>query len=113
VHGNGGRFAVLVPVAKLLTPQLLREDLLSALKTLGKFGFRNRQHLVVAEAIHEVYLETVYEHPVEASEVICALLKRRRMGLLEVARHRPRKVHRVLLPRSWPWRLKTEFGRGV
>ena len=30
------------------------------------------------------------------------------MRLLEVARHRAREVHGVLLPRSWPWRLETE-----
>jgi hypothetical protein len=35
VDGNGRWFAALVPIAKLLAPQLLREDLFSALKGWG------------------------------------------------------------------------------
>ena len=42
VRGNGGWFAILVPVAKLLPPELLREDLFGALKALGDFGVRSR-----------------------------------------------------------------------
>jgi hypothetical protein len=30
------------------------------------------------------------------------------MRLLPIARHRPRHVHGVLRPRSWPWRFKME-----
>jgi hypothetical protein len=41
--------------------------LLSAVVSL--FRFRNRQHLIVAEALHVAYLQPVYEHPVEASEI--------------------------------------------
>ncbi len=113
VRGDGGWFAILVPVAKLLPPELLREDLFSALKALGDFGVRSRQHLVVAEAVHVAHLEAVDEHPVEAGEVVGALLEGGGMRLLEIARQRARKVHGILLPRSWPWRLKTEFGRGT
>ena len=113
VRGDGGWFAILVPVAKLLPPELLREDLLGALKALGDLGVRSRQHLVVAEAVHVADLEAVDEHPVEAGEVVGAPLEGGGMRLLEVARHRAREVHGVLLPRSWPWRLETEFGRGV
>ena len=113
VRGDGGRFAILVPVAKLLPPELLREDLFGALKALGDFGLRGRQHLVVAEAVHVADLEAVDEHPVEAGEVVGAPLEGGGMHLLEVARHRAREVHRVLLPGSRPGRLKTEFGRGV
>ena len=51
VRGDGGWLAFLVPVAKLLPPELLREDLFGALKALGDFGLRRRQHLVVAEAL--------------------------------------------------------------
>jgi hypothetical protein len=40
-------------------------------------------------------------------------LKEGGLGLLEVARNRAREVYGVLLPRAWPWRVKTEFGRGV
>jgi hypothetical protein len=113
VRGNGGWFAILVPVVKLLPPELLREDLFSALIAPGNFGVRSRQHLVVAEAVHVADLEAVDEHPVEASEVVGAPLEGGGMRLLEVARQRAREVHGVLLPRSWPGRLKTEFGRGV
>src|SRR5438105_12869681 len=113
VGRNGGRFAMLFPIAKLLAPELLREDLLSALKALGEFGIRSRQYLVVAEAIHIADLQAVDDHPVEAGEVVGAALERGGMRLLEVARHRAREVHGVLLPRAWPWRLKTECGRSA
>src|SRR5258708_6010457 len=113
MHRNGGWFAVFIPVAKLLSPQLLREDLFSALNALGDFRFRSRQHLIVAEALHVAYLETVDQHPIEAREVVGAPFERSGMGLLEVARHRAREMHGVLLPRSRPWRLKTESGRVV
>ena len=113
VRGDGGWFAILVPVAKLFPPELLREDLLGALKALRDLGVRSRQHLVVAEAVHVADLEAVDEHPVEAGEVVGAPLEGGGMRLLEVARHRAREVHGVLLPRSWPGRLETEFGRGV
>ena len=72
VRGNGGRLAILVPVAELLAPELLREDLLGALEALGDLGFGRRQHLVVAEALHVADLEAVDEHPVEAGEVVGA-----------------------------------------
>ena len=91
----------------------LREDLFGALKALGDFGVRRRQHLVVAEAVHVADLETVDEHPVEAGEIVGASLEGGRMGLLEVARHRAREVHRVLLPRSWSRRFKSGVGRRV
>src|SRR5258708_29577381 len=113
MHRNGGWFAIFVPVAKLLPPQLLREDLFSALNALGDFRLRSRQHLIVAESLHVAYLETVDEHPIEAREVIGAPFERCGMGFLEVARHRAREMHGVLLPRSWPWRVEAESGRVV
>src|SRR5258708_24042136 len=113
MHRNGGWFAIFVPVAKLLPPQLLREDLFSALNALGDFRLRSRQHLIVAEALHVAYLETVDQHPIEAREVIGAPFERCGMGFLEVARHRARQMHGVLLPRSWPWRVEAESGRVV
>ena len=113
VRGNGGGLAILVPVAQLLPPQLLREDLFSALKAFGDVGVRSRQHLVVAEAVHIAHLQAVDDHPVEAGEVVGAPLEGGGMRLLEVACQRTREVHGVLLPRSWSWRLKTECGRGV
>ncbi len=107
-----GGLAILVPVAKLLPPELLREDLFGALKALGDFGLRSRQHLVVAEAVHVAHLEAVDEHPVEAGEVVGAPLEGGGMRLLEVARHRAREVHGVLLPGSWPWRVEAGFRSG-
>src|SRR5207248_3052321 len=84
MRGNGGRFAILVPIAKLLPPELPREYLFSALRALGDFCIRSRQHLVVAEALDEADLEAVDEHPVEAGEVVGAPLEGGRMRLLEV-----------------------------
>jgi hypothetical protein len=108
VRGNGGGFAMFVPVAKLLAPGLLRKDLFGACKAFGDFGLWSRQHLVVAED-----LQAVDEHPVEAREVVGALLEGGRMRLLEVACHRTRKVHGVLLPRARPGCFETQFGRGL
>ena len=51
MRGDGGWLAILVPVAKLLPPELLREHLFSALKALGDFRVRSRHHLFVAEAL--------------------------------------------------------------
>src|SRR5438105_1361426 len=113
VRCNGGWFAILVPVAKLLPPELLHEDLFRALKALGVFRVRSGQKLVIAEAIHVADLEAVNEHPVEAGEVVGATLEGGGMRLLEIERHRARKVHGILRPRSWSRRLKTEFSRGV
>src|SRR5260370_41245039 len=109
----GGGFTFSTPVSKLPPPQFLREHLFSALNALGDFRFRSRQHLIVAEALHVTYLETVDQHPIEARKVVGAPFERSGMGLLEVARHRAREMHGVLLPRPRPWRLKTESGRVV
>ena len=113
VFGNGRWFAALVPIAKLLPPELLRKDLFSALKAFRDFAVRSRQDLIIAEAVHIADLDAVDQHPVEAGEVVGAPLEGGGMRLLEVAGHRAREVDRVLLPRSWPWWLKTEFTRGV
>ena len=109
VNGNGGWFAILVPVAKLLAPELLREYLLSAVEALADFRLRSRQHLVIPEAPDIADLETVDQHPVQPSEVVGAPPERGRMGLLEVARHRAREMDGVLLPRPLPRRVKIEF----
>src|SRR3954464_15646687 len=113
MRGNGRWLAILVPVAKLLAPELLREDLFSATKALWDFSIRCRKHLVVAETVHVADLEAVDEQPVEAGEVVGAPLKGGRMRLLKISRHRAREVHGVLLPRSRTWRLKTKLGQGV
>src|SRR6266705_2706758 len=110
VRRDGEWFVLLVPVTKLLPPELLREDFFSALKALGDFDVRSRQHLAVTEAVHIAHLEAVNEQPIEAGEVVGASLEGRGMRLLPIARHRAREMHGVLLPRSWPWRLKTESG---
>src|SRR5207247_764303 len=110
VPGHGGWFPLFVPVAKLLPPELLRDDLFSALKALGDLGVRSWQHLVVAEAVHVADLDAVDEQPVEAGEVVGAPLEGGRLRLLEVARHGAREVHWVLLPRSWSWGLESKLG---
>src|SRR5262245_415438 len=101
------------PLLELLAPELLREDLFSALKALGDFRVWSRHHLVVGEAFHVAALEAVDDHPVEAGEVVGAPPEGEGMRLLEVARQRAREVHRVLLPRPRPCRFETECGRGV
>src|SRR5215470_19882070 len=113
VRRNGGWFAILLPIPKLLAPELLCEDLLGALKALGEFSLRSRQYLVVAEPVHVADLEAVDGHPVEAGEVVGAELERGGMRFLEIARHRAREVNGVLLPRAWPWRLKNQCGRSI
>src|SRR2546427_3104156 len=75
VRCNGGWFLIRVPVAKLLTPELLREDLFSALKALGDFGLRSRRHLSVAEAVNVAGEKAVNEQAVEAGEIVGALLE--------------------------------------
>ena len=42
MFGNGRWFAVVVPIEQLFSPQLLREDLFSALKALWDFRLRSR-----------------------------------------------------------------------
>ena len=106
VFRDGGRFAVRVPVVKLFAPKLARNDLLGTRKALRNLRVRRRQNLVVAEAVHVADLETVDEQPVETGKIVGASLEGSRMGLLKIARHRARKVHRVLRPRSWPGRFK-------
>jgi hypothetical protein len=98
VRGNSGWFAMFVPIAKLLPPQLLRENLFGTFKSLGYFGLRGRQDLTIAEAVYVAHLQTVDEQPVEAGEVVGALLEGRGMSLLEVARHRARHVYGILRP---------------
>src|SRR5262249_32819436 len=98
VRGDSGWFAMFVPIAKLLPPKLLRENLFSTLKSLGNFGLRGRQDLTVAKAVYVAHLQTADEHPVEAGEVVGALLEGRGMSLLEIARHRARHVYGVLHP---------------
>src|SRR5688500_3987237 len=79
MRGNGRWLSLLVPVTKLLPPELLREDLFRATEALRDFGIRCRKHLVVAEAVHVADLEAVDEQPVEAREVVGAPLEGGRM----------------------------------
>src|SRR5689334_20847188 len=106
--GNGGRFALFVPIAKLLPPELLYENLFSPLKALRDFRFRGRHDLVVAEPIHVADLDTVNEQAVEPREIVRAFLEGGRLGFLPIPRHWTGQVHGVLLPGSWPWRFKTK-----
>jgi hypothetical protein len=99
-----------VPIPELLPPELLRENLFRALKPLGDFGLRGWHDLTVAEAVYVAHLEAVEEQPIEAREVVGALLEGGGLRLLPIARHWARHVHRVLRPRSCPWRLKMESG---
>src|SRR5262249_12269754 len=113
VPGNGGWFAILIPISKLFSPELLRENLLGAFKALRDFGFRSRQHLSVGEAVYVLCLQTIHEQPVEPGEVVGAFVDGGGGRSLPIARHRSREVHRVLLPRAWTRRLKTKSGGDV
>ncbi len=113
VRGDGGRFALVVPIAQLLPPDLLGEDLFGAPKALGDFGFRSRQHLSIGETVDVAHLEAVDDQPVVAGEVVGAFLEREWMRVLEVARHRAREMHRVLGPRPWARRFETQVIRGA
>src|SRR5262249_1037877 len=110
VCGSGGWFAVLVPIAKLLPPEFPWKDLFSALETFRNFGLWGRHYLVVGEAIDVADLDTFNEQAVKAGEIVSSPLVGRGMRLLPIARHWSREMRRVLLPRSWPWRLKMKFG---
>jgi hypothetical protein len=95
VRGERGGFAIFVPIAKLLAPQVLREDVFGALEALGDFGLRGRKHLTVGETVHVAHLEAVNEQPVEAGEVVGTLLDCGGMHLLPIAGHRAREMHGV------------------
>ena len=64
-----------VPIAKLLPPQLLRENLFSASKSLWDFRVRGRQDLAVAEAVYVAHLQTIDEQAVEGAKSLVPLLK--------------------------------------
>ena len=83
VFRNGCRFAVRVPVVKLLSPKLVRKDLLGTRKALRDLRVRRRQHLIVAEAVHVADLETVDKQPVEAGKIVGTSLERKADGSLE------------------------------
>ena len=98
LRGDRGWLVLFIPLGELLAPEFLREDLFGALEALRELSLRSRQDAVVAEPVHIGALKSVDQHPVEAGEVIGALLEGGRMHLLPVKRHRARKMHRVLLP---------------
>jgi hypothetical protein len=98
MRGDGEWLAILVPVAKLLPPELLREHLFGTLKPLGDRRVRSRHYLLVAEALNIAHPKAVDQHPVEAGEVAGARLKGLGVRLLEVACQWPRKVNGILLP---------------
>src|SRR5262245_16792588 len=98
VRSHGGWFAMFVPIAKLLAPELLRENLFSALKPFRDFGLWGWQDLTIAEAVHVAHLKAVDQQPIEAGEVVSALLDGGRMCLLPIASHWARHVHGVLCP---------------
>src|SRR4249920_1968531 len=75
VSGNRRGFAIFVPIAKVLSPQFLRENLFCALEAFGNFGFWSWQHLVVAKAVHIPDLKTVDKQSIKPGEIVCALLK--------------------------------------
>ena len=103
----------LVPVAKLLAPELALHHLGRALEAGGDLLLRDRHHRPVAEPVDVRRSQRAHQHAVEACEVAGAARERRRVNLLPVARHRPREVHRVALPVAWSRRLESQLRHGV
>jgi hypothetical protein len=101
-----GRLDRLVPIAKLLSPELPLEDFFRALQALRDVVLRDRPHCPVSEAVDVLVLEGVDQHPVEAYEVLNAAPECLGMGLCPVARRRSRPVDRVELPRAGAGRLE-------
>src|ERR1044071_1371689 len=106
---DGRGFAFFVPIAKLLAPELLRENLFRALKTVGDFALRRHRPLIITEAVHVRDLDTVKQQAIESGKIVGAFFECRRMRLLPIMRHRTREVDGVLLPRAWAWGFKLEF----
>src|SRR5215510_12570662 len=75
VFGNGSWFAVFVPIAKLLSPEFLWENLFSALEPFGDFCFRSRHHLTVAEAVNVAHVQSIDEQTVKPGKIVGALRK--------------------------------------
>jgi hypothetical protein len=108
VRRDRGGLAGLVPLAKLLPPKLLLEDLLCALEPQRDLVLRRRPHRVEGEAVDVLRLEAVHEHPVEAGEMLGSPAEGVGMGLGPVTRHRPGKVHWVECPRARPGCLEAK-----
>ncbi len=106
-----GRLDRLVPVAKLLAPELPLDDLFRTLEAPRNLGLRNRPHRLVREALDVRHLEGVEQHPVEAGEIADAALEGLRVGLDPVLRHRTRKMNGFELPRPGARRLEAKLCR--
>jgi hypothetical protein len=103
----------LVPVAKLLSPELALHHLRRALEAGRDLLLGERHHRAVAEPVDVGRSQRVDQHPVEACEVAGAAPVGRRMNFRPVARHRPRDVHGVALPEAWRRRLESQLRHGI
>src|SRR5215212_5186794 len=94
----------LVPLAKLLSPELALEDLLRPPEALRDLALRNRDERLVDEAVDVPVLQGVDQHSVEAGEL--AETPHEGLGVHPgpVARHGAREVNRVQVPRTGPRR---------
>ena len=101
----------LVPVAKLLAPELLLEHLLGAREALRDLLLRRRPHRAVRESVDVPVVHGVEQHPVEAGELTEAAPEGLGMHLRPVAGHRARKVNGVELPRPRARRVEAKLGR--
>jgi hypothetical protein len=92
------RLVSLVPLPKLLPPDLFLEHLFGPLEALRDVLLRGRSHRVVGETVYVHGLHPVDEHPVVAGEIIGTLPHRRRVGFCKITGHRSRKMNGIERP---------------
>src|SRR5438093_12230421 len=104
------RLERLVPLAKLLSPELPLENLLGALETPRDLIFRNRPHDLVREAVDVRHFERADQHAVGSGELARTALEGCGMKLGPVSRSRARKVNGVELPEAGTRGLEAKLG---
>ena len=98
VRRDRGGLGGLVPLAKLLAPDLLLEHLVGTLEATRDLVVSDEMHRQVRETVDVLHLHVVEEHPVVAGELSGATRKRLGMHLGPISGRRARKVHGVERP---------------
>ena len=113
VLGDRRGLEVLVPVAKLLAPELVLEGHRGALEALRNILGGDRNDRAVPEAVDVLHLAPLDEQPVEGAELAEAALERLGVHLGPVARDGAREVDRIDHPRAGAGRFVRRRGGGV
>src|SRR5688500_17802673 len=100
----------LVPVAKLLAPQLLLKHLLRTAEAAWSLVVRHRSLLDVRETVHIRIGHRVEQQPVKRSEFAASPRKGLGVHLCPVTCHRTWEMNGVELPRAGARRLEAELG---